>query len=115
MFQVYGVHSIKIALIFCIAFVSAIWSTEVYGQDENSPRPIDKPATEENSTIQENTPATFPLVKPSTTKQGSTAIGIKRELSPTGAIQERELKKNESPSTLSFNIFLYIVDKFKED
>jgi hypothetical protein len=39
----------------------------------------------------------------------------RKEVHTTTHLQERESKKNESPSTLSFNIFLYIVDKFKQD
>ncbi|WP_296698310.1 hypothetical protein [Algoriphagus sp.] len=39
---------------------------------------------------------------------------VKRDL-PAGGV-DKEIKKEESsPSTLSFNIFLYIVDKFKAD
>lgn len=44
----------------------------------------------------------------------SNKTAIKRDL-PAGGV-EKEIKKEEvSPSTLSFNIFLYIVDKFKAD
>jgi hypothetical protein len=44
----------------------------------------------------------------------SNKVVVKRDL-PAGGV-EKEIKKEEvSPSTLSFNIFLYIVDKFKAD
>lgn len=42
-------------------------------------------------------------------------ITVKRDLPAGGVSLEKEVRRNESPSTLSFNIFLYIVDKFKAD
>jgi hypothetical protein len=105
----------KIILFCVLAFATLVFSIDANAQEENSPRHIEKPSIEENTPVQENIQPSFPLFKPAPTKQATTANMVKRELPATGIIQERELKKTESPSTLSFNIFLYIVDKFKED
>jgi len=116
MIKVGGVSLLKAILICVLGFALAVFSSEVYAQEENSPRHIDKPNSEESSPVQENVQASFPLFKPATTKQATlSSNSVKRELPVSGIIPEREVKKNESPSTLSFNIFLYIVDKFKED
>lgn len=116
MFKRSKVHPVKVFFICLMSFVFAFWTTEVNAQEENSPRPTDKPHVEEsNHSPQENVQATFPFFKPSQIKQVSPISQVKRDLPASGIIQEKEQKKNESPSTLSFNIFLYIVDKFKED
>lgn len=116
MFKSFGVPPVKVIFICMMTFMLIGLTSKVYAQEENSPKPTDKPHIEEtNAPAQENVQVTFPFFKPSSSKQVTPASPIKRELSPSGIIQEKEQKKNESPSTLSFNIFLYIVDKFKED
>ena len=59
--------------------------------------------------------APLPVQKPAPAKQTFPLPTPRKETHTTATIQEKELKKNETPSTLSFNIFLYIVDKFKAD
>jgi len=116
MFKVSVIIPIKAIYICLIAFLFIGLSTESKAQEENSPRPTEKIQVEESATIlQENIPASFPLFKPSSAKQITPLGQTKREFTTSGIMQEKEQKKNESPSTLSFNIFLYIVDKFKED
>ncbi|MBS4071550.1 MAG: hypothetical protein KGZ90_09505 [Algoriphagus sp.] len=92
-----------------------LFSSEVKAQEENSPRAIEKPLVEENTTNQDVTSPVFPLFKSTQKPSSASVIGPKRDLPAGGIFQEKESKKNDSPSTLSFNIFLYIVDKFKED
>ncbi len=115
MFKVSGFSFSKLSLICLLGFSAFLFSLDTQAQEENSPRQADKPNLEENVLVLENVQTSTPLFKPSPTKQAATLSAVKKELSGTGMIQEKELKKNESPSTLSFNIFLYIVDKFKED
>lgn len=116
MFKVSVILPIKVFYCCLIAFLFVGLSFESKAQEENSPRPIEKTQVEESgTTLQENISTSFPLFKPSSAKQVSPAGQVKRELTVSGNIPEKELKKNESPSTLSFNIFLYIVDKFRED
>jgi hypothetical protein len=116
MFKVSVILPFKAIYICLIALLFIGLSTESKAQEENSPRPSEKIQVEESGTTQqENIPASFPLFKPSSSKQISPSGQTKREFTSSGIIQEKEQKKNDSPSTLSFNIFLYIVDKFKED
>jgi hypothetical protein len=103
----------KITLLSVAVGGFVLFTSEVKAQEENSPRPVEKPLVEENMGNQDITAPVFPLFK-STTKL-SNSTGVKKELPVGGISLEKESKKNESPSTLSFNIFLYIVDKFKED
>ena len=91
-------------------------TTTVWAQEENTRKPIERPTVEEHTLPSEGGHSVTPLPsKPTVTKSSQPVVPPKKEV-PTGAhLQERESKKNESPSTLSFNIFLYIVDKFKQD
>jgi hypothetical protein len=104
----------KIALLCAAMGGFVFFSSEANAQEENSPRPIEKPVVEDQGSNQDNTTAVFPLFKPTGQKPTSPS-SVKRDLPAGGFFQEKEAKKNEAPSTLSFNIFLYIVDKFKED
>ncbi|MHA7129488.1 hypothetical protein [Algoriphagus namhaensis] len=38
-----------------------------------------------------------------------------KKVNPDTLVENKEIKKEEGASTLSFNLFLYIVDKFKAD
>ena len=90
--------------------------SEAMAQEENTKKPFEKPIVEDISTVSESgAAATIFSQKPAVVKQSVPLPLPKKEVHTTTHIQERESKKNESPSTLSFNIFLYIVDKFKED
>jgi hypothetical protein len=85
-------------------------------QEENTKKPFEKPIIEEHNAIPEaGTAASLSVQKPAATKQNVPLPLPRKEVHTTTHLQERESKKNESPSTLSFNIFLYIVDKFKQD
>lgn len=90
--------------------------SEAMAQEENTKKPFEKPIVEDISTVSESgAAATIFSQKPAVVKQSVPLPLPKKEVHTTTHIQERESKKNESPSTLSFNIFLYIVDKFKQD
>jgi hypothetical protein len=106
----------KVALLCMAAFGYLLLPSEAMAQEENTKKPFEKPIVEEISTVPETgAAATLFTQKPAVVKQSVPLPLPKKEVHTTTHIQERESKKNESPSTLSFNIFLYIVDKFKQD
>lgn len=74
----------------------------------------DRVGMEGHTLIQEN-PSSTTLGPKFNTSQKPTASNSKKDLTAGESVSEKEVKRNESPSTLSFNIFLYIVDKFKAD
>ncbi len=99
-----------------VAFGYLLLPSEAMAQEENTKKPFEKPIVEEISTGSESgTAATFFTQKPAVVKQSVPLPLPRKEVHTSTHLQEKESKKNESPSTLSFNIFLYIVDKFKED
>lgn len=98
------------------AFGYLLLPSEAVAQEENTKKPFEKPILEEHSTLSEaGTAAPLSVQKAAAVKPGLPLPLPKKEVPTTIHLQERESKKNESPSTLSFNIFLYIVDKFKQD
>ena len=106
----------KVALLSMAAFGYLLLQSEARAQEENTKKPFEKPISEESSILPEAGTATpLTVQKTATVKPGVPLPLPKKEVSSGAHLQERESKKNESPSTLSFNIFLYIVDKFKED
>ena len=106
----------KVALLSMVAFGYLLLPSEAVAQEENTKKPFEKPISEESSTLPEaGTAAPLTVQKSATVKPGVPLPLPRKEVQTTTHLQERESKKNESPSTLSFNIFLYIVDKFKQD
>lgn len=105
----------KVTLLCAAVGGFVLFTSEVKAQEENSPKPIERPLVEDHTANQDVSTSVFPLFKPVQKSTPANSIGVKRDLPAGGIFNEKESKKNESPSTLSFNIFLYIVDKFKED
>ena len=106
----------KVALLSMAAFGYLLLPSEAVAQEENTKKPFEKPISEESSALPEaGTAAPLTVQKSATVKPGVPLPLPRKEVQPATHLQERESKKNESPSTLSFNIFLYIVDKFKQD
>lgn len=106
----------KVALLSLAAFGYLLLPSEARAQEENTKKPFEKPSVEEQSSFPEaGTASPVSVQKPAVVKQGLPMPSARKEGHPSTHLQEKESKKNESPSTLSFNIFLYIVDKFKED
>ena len=97
-----------------IAVDSSAQSESEKMEDPNS-RANDRVILEENPSLQDNIISSpLHVAKPSTSVKPAT-VPARQQPSNVGAVTEKEIKKNESPSTLSFNIFLYIVDRFKAD
>jgi hypothetical protein len=93
-----------------------LFTTEVLAQEENARKPFERHSVEEhNPPIEGGMSVTTLPSKPAATKSTLPVLPPKKEVHTGAHLQEKESKKNESPSTLSFNIFLYIVDKFKQD
>jgi hypothetical protein len=106
----------KVALLSMAAFGYLLLTSEAIAQEENTKKPFEKPIAEEHNAIPEGgTAGSLSVQKPAVVKQNVPLPLPRKEVHTTTHLQERESKKNESPSTLSFNIFLYIVDKFKQD
>jgi hypothetical protein len=106
----------KVALLSMAAFGYLLLPSEAMAQEENTKKPFEKPIIEEHNAIPEaGTAGSLSVQKPAVVKQNVPLPLPRKEVQTTTHLQERESKKNESPSTLSFNIFLYIVDKFKQD
>ena len=106
----------KVALLSLVAIGFLLLQTESVAQEENTKKSFEKPVSEESSPLVEaGAAAPLPVQKPAPAKQTFPLPIPRKETHTTATIQEKELKKNETPSTLSFNIFLYIVDKFKAD
>ena len=106
----------KVALLSMVALACLLLPSEAVAQEENTKKPFEKPILEEHSPLLEaGTAAPLSVQKEATVKPGVPLPLPRKEAQTATHLQERESKKNESPSTLSFNIFLYIVDKFKQD
>ena len=106
----------KVALLSMVSFGYLLLQSEAVAQEENTKKPFEKPYVEEISSVPEaGAAATGAIQKPTAVKPGIPLLVPKKEVTNSTHLQEKESKKNESPSTLSFNIFLYIVDKFKQD
>ncbi|MFL0682347.1 hypothetical protein CLV31_11190 [Algoriphagus aquaeductus] len=103
--------------LLCVAIGGlTLFSADVLAQEENSPRVTDKPVIEDQPSVNEATSPFLNTAGKTTNVKPTNGINtVKRDLPAGGMMQEKELRKNESPSTLSFNIFLYIVDRFKQD
>lgn len=113
-----GFHFKKPALLsvaivgLALITVDASAQSEQEKTEENSPRTNERVVLEDPTSIQDNA---SPSLLPVRSNQNLKAAPVKKDLPAVGILPEKEVKKNESPSTLSFNIFLYVVDKFKAD
>jgi hypothetical protein len=94
--------------------VDASAQTENEKIEEITPKQNDRIVLEDHTVIQDHSVSkTLPS---KSIPHSKTAISsVKRDMASGESVSEKDIKKNESPSTLSFNIFLYIVDKFKAD
>lgn len=109
---------LKKASLFCAAVGGlTLFATDAWAQEESSPKILEKPVVVEDhtSSMENVSPFIIQNQKSNPVKPSSQVGIVKRDLPAGGMLQEKDMKKNESPSTLSFNIFLYIVDRFKQD
>jgi hypothetical protein len=109
----------KTALLSTALAVFCFWANDASAQSDQDKveveyvKPLDRPISiEENGPSLESQSIKSPVIKSSVQ---SLTLPVKREAT-TGSMSEKDSKKSETvPSTLSFNIFLYVVDKFKAD
>jgi len=108
-----------------ILFIGVIgmmfFSLDASAQSENEkveeiyPKTNDQVILEDHTMVQDNSLTRNTAVKPTTTPKVAVTGVVKKDPTTAEIASDQEVKKNDSPSTLSFNIFLYIVDKFKAD
>jgi len=110
-FKKIGISALSI-LAFCLIAGESFAQGEQEKVDLENVKQTEKPISGEQI---QNSELITPKILPSKTLTNtSNKVAVKRDL-PAGGV-DKEIKKEEvSPSTLSFNIFLYIVDKFKAD
>ncbi len=99
-----------VGLCFCAGDILAQTEKEVIESD--NAKPIER-------TLQENPSSDLESVSSSTPKSkqsiSTTSPKNNAALKKSSSLGNEGKKPEASPSTMSFNIFLYIVDKFKED
>lgn len=104
-----AIFSLVAVGLFFIAGESLAQSERDKVEVENA-KPAEKPILDHSVNIRDNSPKINPLHPAATINREKDQL-VKKEGNVSG-----EGKKVETvPSTLSFNIFLYIVDKFKAD
>ncbi len=97
-----------LVLVFCFFSGKSFAQSEQDKIELDNMKPTERGILEENSIGQETTSTkNFPV---------KSAASASKPNAPKKEVLPSEGKKSEViPSTLSFNIFLYIVDKFKAD
>lgn len=109
----------KLAILSLAVFGFCFWTGDSMAQSEHeksemeNPKPFDRPLVENHSDLLNDDPLQNSDTPAAATVHQSvkTPIPSKKDLNVSGEGK----KANPAPSTLSFNIFLYIVDKFKAD
>ncbi|SMD42921.1 hypothetical protein SAMN00777080_1490 [Aquiflexum balticum DSM 16537] len=115
-----GIKSLPFLGLFCLFLSFASFAQNERDRNiPDMPRNIDAPNHFENSESSALEPKTENFQKQSVAparniQQSNNLNPVKKEPSIYKEGGEKEMRK-EGMSTLSFNLFLYIVDKFKED
>lgn len=121
MFKSSGFHftkSMKLSIFFVVMGMM-LFAIDASAQTENEkvvdtyPKSNDRVILEDNTLIHDQSANKSTASKPS--NLAKTSVTPPSKTDPIVAENVSDAKKNDSPSTLSFNIFLYIVDKFKAD
>ena len=107
----------KLGICICTVLGMCFWTQNVLAQSEQEKGEIDNVKNMDKSILTDQT-SNFDSSSPRVsagkqTQSNGSGSAVRKESLTSG-----EGKKTEStaaPSTLSFNIFLYIVDKFKAD
>ncbi len=113
-----SVKTLPLAILFFLVFGSVS-----YGQSDRDRNLPDMPRQSENSTNYESPESASDYrndaytksnsnKETKTTSQSTPTVRKENPIYKQGS--DKEIRK-ESTSTLSFNLFLYVVDKFKED
>ena len=116
-----GFHFKKPALLsaailgLALIAVNASAQTESEKGEDGNAKVNDRVVLDDHTSLQDNISSQIQTTKSPASVKATTTPAVKRDLPAGGVVVDKDPKKNESPSTLSFNIFLYIVDKFKAD
>lgn len=117
MFETLSFPFKKLGICLCAVVGMCLWTEDALAQDEQEKaeietiRNMDKPALEDQHSSHESVSPRIttskqiqPIVKPMSVRKENLTGGEGKKAEPS-----------QVPSTLSFNMFLYIVDKFKAD
>ncbi|MDI1323901.1 MAG: hypothetical protein PSV36_14215 [Algoriphagus sp.] len=117
MFETSSFSFKKLGVCVCAVVGMCLWTEDALAQGEQEKaeieniRNMDKPALEDQTSSQEAVSSkisaskqTQPVLKATVVRKENLTNGEGKKVDPSSA-----------PSTLSFNMFLYIVDKFKAD
>ncbi|REG77565.1 hypothetical protein [Algoriphagus antarcticus] len=96
---------------FCFITGESFAQNEQDKMEMENTKPIDRPSVDHSLEIKDNSSHRNSAQPVSTSINREKAQSLKKE----GTISGEGKKTETVPSTLSFNIFLYIVDKFKAD
>lgn len=117
MFETISFPFKKLGISICAVLGMCLWTEVAFAQSEQEKieieniRNMDKPTLEDNSSSQD---VVGPRISPSKQSQPIVKATAVRKDNMTGG-EGKKVEPSAAPSTLSFNIFLYIVDKFKAD
>lgn len=107
----------KLGISICAVLGMCLWTEDVLAQSEREKveieniRNVDKPVSEDHTSTLDGS-----IPKISASKQTQPVVSatpFRKEILTSG--EGKKTEPSAAPSTLSFNIFLYIVDKFKAD
>lgn len=107
----------KLAISLCAVVGMCLWTEDAFAQSEQEKaeieniRNMEKPALEDHTSSHE---AGSPRISPSKQTQPVVKATVTKKENMTGG-EGKKVEPSQAPSTLSFNMFLYIVDKFKAD
>lgn len=107
----------KLGICICAVLGMCLWTEDALAQSEQEKveveniRNNDKPILDDHTSSQD---AISPKI--STSNQSQPIVkttAVRKDIMTSG--EGKKVEQTTAPSTLSFNIFLYIVDKFKAD
>lgn len=107
----------KLSIILCAVLGMCLWTEDVLAQGEQEKAEIENTRNMEKPTLEDHTSsqdALSPRISPSKQSQPFVKPPAVRKDNMAGG-EGKKVESATAPSTLSFNIFLYIVDKFKAD
>lgn len=110
-FKKFGICTIAV-MAMCFYAEDSFGQSEQERVDLENSKRVDKPILEDSTPNSQN--LSPKILTPKTEANAQQKTLVKRDL-PAGGVEKDPKKEEVTPSTLSFNIFLYIVDKFKAD
>lgn len=107
----------KLGICLCAVAGMCLWTEDAFAQGEQEKAEIENIRNSDKTSIEEhNSSLEAPSSRISASKQTPTVVkptAVRKEIMTSG--EGKKPESTQAPSTLSFNMFLYIVDKFKAD